>query len=473
LIIALKELWLAGLKYLNYQKIIGVNTLIKLKKGLNLPINGEPEQAVFDANPVKKVALMGPDYTGMKPDFAVSVGDTVKLGQLLFTDKKKPAIRYTAPGAGKVVEINRGEKRAFLSIVIELDGKDEINFQSFPDDKIKVLKRDAVIAQLLESGLWTAMRARPFGKIADPETKPHSIFITAIDTNPLAPSVEMIISEKSDLFKTGLKIILKLTDGQLFVCKAPGTAIPVLVGRNLVVAEFQGPHPAGNVGTHIHFLDPVSRSKTVWHIGAQDIIAIGHLFKTGRLRTDRVIALAGPLALKPRLIRTRLGASLQDLTVNELKDGERRIISGSVFSGYTANGSLAFLGRYHQQVTILPEDKERKLFGWLSPGANLFSVKNVVLSKMKPWKTFDFSTSMHGGVRGIVPIGSYEKVMPLDILSTYLLRALAVDDIDEAEKLGCLELDEEDLSLCTFVCPSKIEHGQNLRRVLTLIEKEG
>jgi len=447
--------------------------LIKIKKGLTLPINGQPDQKISKGNPVRRVAIIGPDYIGMRPDFVVSIGDRVKLGQLLFTDKKMPLIRYISPGSGTVTGINRGEKRAFLSIVIELDGKEEITFQSFPDDQIKILKRDAVIAQLLESGLWTAMRARPFSKVADPETKPHSIFITAIDTNPLAPSVEMIISEKSDLFKTGLEIISKLTGGKLFVCKPPGTTIPVPDDRNLVIEEFQGPHPAGNVGTHIHFLDPVSRSKTIWYIGAQDIIAIGHLFKTGRLMTDRVIALAGPLALKPRLIRTRLGASLQDLTVNELKDGEMRIISGSVFSGYTADGSLAFLGRYHQQVTVIPEKRERILFGWLSPGANLYSVKNVVLSKMKPRKTFDFSTNMQGGMRSIVPVGSYEKVMPLDILSTYLLRALAVDDIDEAEQLGCLELDEEDLSLCTFVCPSKIEHGQNLRRVLTLIQKEG
>ena len=446
--------------------------MIKIKKGLTLPINGQPDQKISEGNPVKYVAVIGPDYIRMKPDFAVSIGDRVKLGQLLFTDKKMPLIRYNSPGSGTVTGINRGEKRVFLSIVIELDGKEEITFQSFPDGQINILKRDAVIAHLLESGLWTAMRARPFGKVADPEIKPHSVFITAIDTNPLAPSVEMIISEKSDFFKMGLEIISKLTDGKLFVCKAPGTTIPVPDDRHLVIEEFQGPHPAGNVGTHIHFLDPASRSKTVWYIGSQDVIAIGHLFKTGRLMTDRVISLAGPLALNPRLIRTRLGVSLQDLTVNELKDGERRIISGSVFSGYTADGPLAFLGRYHQQVTVIPEDRERILFGWLSPGANLFSVKNVVLSKMKPRKTFDFSTNMHGGVRGIVPIGSYEKVMPLDILSTYLLRALAVDDIDEAEKLGCLELDEEDLSLCTFVCPSKIEHGQNLRRVLTLIEKE-
>jgi len=447
--------------------------LIKIKKGLTLPINGQPDLKISEGNPVRRVAVIGPDYIGMKPDFVVSIGDRVKLGQLLFTDKKMPLIRYTAPGSGTVTAINRGEKRAFLSIVIELDGKEEIAFKSFPDDQIKMLKRDTVVAQLLESGLWTAMRARPFGKVADPETKPHSIFITAIDTNPLAPPVELIISEKSDLFKAGLEIISKLTDGKLYVCKAPGTAIPVPDIRNLAVEEFQGPHPAGNVGTHIHFLDPVSRSKTVWHIGAQDVIAVGHLFKTGKLMTDRVVALAGPLLRKPRLIRTRPGASLQDLTVDELKDGERRIISGSVFSGYTADGPLAFLGRYHQQVTVIPEERERKLFGWLSPGANLYSVKNVVLSKLQPRKTFDFSTNMHGGVRSIVPVGSYEKVMPLDILPTYLLRALAADDIDEAEKLGCLELDEEDLALCTFVCPSKIEHGQNLRRVLTLIEKEG
>lgn len=447
--------------------------MIKLRKGLNLPINGEPNQTVSAANPVKKVALLGPDYAGMKPDFTVSVGDTVKLGQLLFRDKKVPAIRYTAPGAGKVIEINRGAKRVFQSIVIELQGDAEETFQSFGADRIDSLEREKIVAQLLESGLWTALRARPFEKVPDPGGAPHSIFITAMDTNPLAPDIAKIIRPRSDEFMAGMKIVAKLTAGTLFLCKAKNSDIPVCQLANLRVEEFDGPHPAGNAGTHIHFLDPVSRTKTVWHIAAQDVAAIGHLFLTGRILTERVVSLAGPLIKQPRLLKTRLGASIEDLTQNELKEGKRRVISGSVLHGYHAEEALGYLGRYHQQVTVIPEGGERKLFGWLNPGLDLYSVKNIVLSKLFPGKKFDFNTNLHGGIRSIVPIGSYEKVMPLDILPTFLLRALAVADIDDAEKLGCLELAEEDLALCTYVCPSKIEHGENLRRVLTLIEKEG
>jgi Na+-transporting NADH:ubiquinone oxidoreductase subunit A len=447
--------------------------LIKIKRGLNLPINGSPEQQIYPGNPVTKVALVGPDFIGMKPDFAVAVGDQVKLGQLLFSDKKRPEIRFTSPAAGRVVAINRGEKRVFLSLVIELDGKEEVTFCSYSRSQIKSLTREVVIRNLLDSGLWIALRSRPFGRIADPTTSPHSIFVTAMDTNPLAPSLEAIVATQPEMFTLGLEILTKLTDNKLFVCKSPNANIPVADLPNLVVEEFVGPHPAGNVGTHIHFLDPVSRSKTVWYIGLQDVIAIGQLFTTGHLAMERIVALGGPALIKPRLIRTCRGAATDELVAGELQAGENRIISGSVLSGYQAMGVLAFLGFYHQQISIIAENRRRKLFGWFSPGLNLFSVKNVVLSRLIPHKTFDFDTNLHGGMRGIVPVGSYEKVMPLDILPTYLLRALAVDDIETAELLGCLELEEEDLALCTFVCPSKLEHGDNLRRVLTLIEKEG
>lgn len=447
--------------------------MITVKKGLNLPINGQPEQVIDDPKPVSKVALIGPDYPGMKPDFAVAMGEMVKLGQLLFTDKKMPAIRFTSPGSGRVIGINRGEKRVFLSIVIELSGDAEITYQSCQTDKLVMLDRETIIAQLLESGLWTALRSRPFERIANPEDKPHSIFINAMDTNPLAADPATIIRQHSVEFISGMQILLKLTDGSLYLCKAKDADIPVPNVKNLKVEVFQGPHPAGNVGTHIHFLDPVHRGKIVWHLGAQEVIAVGHLFSTGRLLTERVISLAGPGVKKPRLVKTRLGASIMDITKNELTGNINRLISGSVLSGTQAQGELAFLGRYHQQVTVIPEGGKRKFFGWLSPGSDLYSVKNIVISRLFRARKFDFNTDLNGGVRAIVPIGSYEKVMPLDILPTFLLRALAVDDIDESEKLGCLELAEEDLALCTYVCPSKIEHDQNLRRVLTLIEKEG
>ena len=444
-----------------------------IRKGLDLPINGEPEQSIDEKKWTSRVALLGDDYVGMKPALSVSVGEYVKLGQLLFTDRKSPLIKYTSPGSGKVIEINRGEKRRFLSIIIALEGSDEVTFDTFPEAKLGTLSRDKVVEQLVNSGLWTALRTRPFSKVPDPETIPHSIFITAIDTNPLAPSIEKIIDNKERDFGNGLNVISKLTEGTVYLCKNSGLKVQAPKLDKLSLEEFSGPHPAGNVGTHIHFLNPVSRKKTVWHIGVQDVIAIGKLFTTGRISVERIISLAGPLVKKPRLIVTRLGASLEDLTKDELSDEEERIISGSVLSGRASAENVSCLGRYHQQISVIAEGRSRVFMGWLNPGVNLFSLKNVVLSKLFPGKKFDFNTSLYGGLRAIVPIGNYEKVMPLDILPTFLLRALMVDDIEEAEKLGCLELDEEDLALCTFACPSKIDYGPVLRRNLTLIEKEG
>jgi len=447
--------------------------LIKTKKGLRLPISGAPDQEILEGKSVRQIALLGPDYEGLKPQFDVKLGDPVQLGQTLFIDKKSPKVRYTSPGAGKIKAIHRGKKRRFLSIIIELDGQKEVAFKSYSEKRILDLKMDQIISQLLESGLWTALRSRPFGKVADPDTLPHSIFITAMDTNPLSPSIPKTLKGKEDAFRLGQVILSKLTDGTLYICQAPGETFSKANLSQLKVEEFAGVHPAGNAGTHIHFLDPVHSHKTVWTIGAQDVAAIGTLFMTGKLDTTRIVALGGPEVKNPRLLKTQMGASISDLVANECKPGLRRVISGSVFNGHIADEQLAFLGRYHQQITVLPETKSRMLLGWLSPGFKLYSLKNIVASKLMPWVTLDFNTLQHGGRRAIVPVGSYEKVMPLDILPTYLLRALAAIDIDESEKLGCLELVEEDLALCTVVCPSKIDHGENLRRILNIIEKEG
>jgi Na+-transporting NADH:ubiquinone oxidoreductase subunit A len=446
---------------------------IEIKRGLDLPITGQPKQEIDEARQPGTVAVVGTDYVGMKPRFAVSIGDSVKLGDLIFTDKKRPSIRYTSPGAGKVIEINRGEKRMLLSVVIALEGNDEITFNSYSEPELPSLDRRKVIELLLESGLWTSLRSRPFSKVADPEATPHALFITAMDSNPLAPSVAKIIEGKEKHFTNGLTILSRLTDGKLYLCKAPGEPVPQPQLESLSIAEFSGPHPSGNAGTHIHFLDPASRNKQVWYINAQDVVAVGMLFTSGRLNVERVISLAGPSVRNPRLIKTRIGSSVEDITKGELKEGEHRIISGSVFSGHKANEATGFLGRYHQQISVISEGRKREFLGWLSPGADLYSVKNIMLSRLFPNRKFDFNTSTHGDHRAIVPVGAYEKVMPLDIMPTYLLRALAVDDVEEAEKLGCMELDEEDLALCTFVCQSKIDHGSELRRNLILIEKEG
>jgi len=447
--------------------------MIKFKKGLDLPIKGKPEQTITQSKDPSTVAMLGPDFVGMKPTMEVRVADTVKLGQVLFTDKKNPVLKYTSPGAGEIVSIHRGEKRALLSVVIKLSGNDEVTFNSYSDQQLKGLTREQAIQQLLDSGLWISLRARPFNKVPDPKTKPNSIFITAMDTNPLAPSIAKILEGQERDFANGASIISLLTDKKIFICKAPGTEVPFIDRPNIVVEEFSGPHPSGNVGTHIHSLDPVSRHKTVWHIGLQDVIAIGKFFSTGKIHTERIISLAGPSVIKPRLLKTRIGASTDEILGNELKEGENRIISGSVLSGFEANGTLGFLGRYHQQISVVAEFRKRQFLGWLNPGINHFSNKNIVLSGLIPGKQFNFNTTTYGEERAILPSGSYEKVMPLDIESLALLRALAVDDLEDAEALGCLELAEEDLALCAFVCPSKLEFGPMLRRNLTMIEKEG
>jgi len=444
-----------------------------IKKGMNIPINGIPKQIINDSKYSETYALLGSDFIGMKPTMLVAEGDLVKKGQPLFTDKKMPEVNYTSPVNGKITRINRGDKRVFISIEIKETGNDEITFDSFPASQLNSLKREEVKKLLLESGMWTSLRARPFSKIANPNTTPHSIFITAIDTNPLAPSVAKVLEGKETAFEQGLIILSKLTDGKLFVCKNPIDKIPVVNLPQISVEDFSGPHPSGNVGTHIHFLDPVDRHKIVWHIGAQDVAAIGFLFTTGKLNTERIISIAGPQVKSPRLIQTKLGVALNEILKDELNDGNNRIISGSVLSGFIAKDSVAYLGRFHQQVSVLKEGTNRKFLGWLKLSGDIYSVKNVLITKLLNKTLFDFTTDKNGGNRAIVPNGSFEEVMPLDFEITSFLRTIAIKDVEEAEKLGVLELDEEDLALCTYVCPSKNEYGPILRENLSLIEKEG
>ncbi|MDH1337851.1 Na(+)-translocating NADH-quinone reductase subunit A [Ectopseudomonas oleovorans] len=445
--------------------------MIKLKHGLDLPITGAPTQRIEAARPVRSVAVIGFDYHGMKPTMEVQVGDRVKLGQLLFTDKKTPGVRYTAPAAGVISAIHRGEKRVLQSVVIDIDGDEQETFAQYAADQLEALSDEQVRENLQQSGLWTALRTRPFSKVPALDAVPSSIFVTAIDTHPLAADPAVIIGEHAADFENGLKVLGNLA--KVFLCKADGANLP---GEKLAKVQseaFAGPHPAGLPGTHIHFLDPVSTSKSVWQIGYQDVIAVGKLFTTGQLFVERVVALGGPVVEQPRLLRTRLGANLEELTAGELKPGFNRVISGSVFGGRTAQGAFAFLGRYHNQVSCLSEGNEREMMHYLRAGVNKHSVLNIFVSKLAGSKLFNFTTTTNGSPRAMVPVGNYEAVMPLDILPTQLLRYLIVGDTEMAQKLGCLELDEEDLALCTYVCAGKYEYGPILRDNLTRIEKEG
>ena len=447
--------------------------MIKLKRGLEIPISGQPEQVISDAPAARTVALVGFDYMGMKPTMEVKAGDRVKLGQLLFTDKKTAGVRYTAPAAGTVSAINRGAKRVLQSVVIEVDGDEAETFPSRSLDEASGLSAEQVREQLVASGQWTSLRTRPFSKVPAADAEAVAIFVTAIDTHPLAADPAVVIAEQGEAFALGQDLLAKLTAGTVYVCAAGNADLPLGKASNIQGAQFTGPHPAGLVGTHIHYLEPVNADKVVWSISYQDVIAIGRLFMDGRLYTSRVVSLAGPQVEQPRLLRTRLGADLESLCAGQQKEGNNRIISGSVLGGRRVQAGTAYLGRYHNQVCVLLEGTKREFLGWLSPGANKHSNLAIYLSKLMPGKRMAMTTTTNGSERAMVPVGSYEDVMPMDILPTQLLRSLIVGDTETAQALGCLELEEEDLALCTYVCPGKYEYGPILRDNLTRIEKEG
>lgn len=447
-----------------------------IKRGLDLPIAGIPVQSIEDGPAVPRVALLGADYVGLKPTLHVQPGDEVLRGQLLFEDRKTPGVRHTAPAAGRVVAIHRGERRAFLSVVIEVAASDGDEAQvAFSAATALPGRGDgaALRALLVGSGLWTTLRARPYSRVPSPQDSPQALFVTAMDTRPLAPGVEVVMAGREDDFGAGVLALRELTAGPVFVCRAPGSALRVPQAERVRVEEFSGPHPAGNAGTHIHFLYAVGAGRSVWHVGCQDVAAIGRLVTTGRLDVTRIVSLAGPGVARPRLLRTRLGASTSALTAGELLPGEQRVVSGSVLDGRSAMGEAeGYLGRYHQQVSVLAEGRERELLGWIAPGRDKFSVTGAVLGAFARARRRAFTTTTNGSPRAMVPIGTYESVMPMDILPTFLLRSLLTGDLERAEALGALELDEEDLALCTYACPGKNDYAPLLRDMLNRLEKE-
>jgi Na+-transporting NADH:ubiquinone oxidoreductase subunit A len=450
-------------------------TVHRTRKGLDLPLAGAPAPRIEAARPVTRVALVAADYVGLRPAVRVQPGDRVLRGQALVEDKRNPGVPLVAPAAGRIAAVHRGERRALAAVVIDVDepaGADaQVPLASFGGRPPQDLDRDAVRALLVESGLWAALRARPFSRIPPPDTVPHAIFVTAIDTRPHAPPPELVLADRGEDFATGVRALAPLTDGPVYVCTAPGARIPVPDAPRVRVEEFAGPHPSGTVGLHIHLLHPVSLARAVWHVGYQDVAAIGHLFATGRIDVERVIALAGPGVVQPRLVRTRLGAATDELVAGELAPGAQRVVSGSVLDGRTAAGeATGYLGRYHLQVSALPEGHRREFLGWLAPGRDKHSVSGVVLGAFAR-RALALTTTTNGSPRAMVPIGTYERVMPLDLLPTFLLRALITRDDEQAEALGCLELDEEDLALCTYVCPGKHEYGPLLRGALERIAK--
>ncbi len=441
----------------------------KIKKGLDIPLKGRPDERIDVANPVKQAAVLGSDYVGLKPTMLVKEGDSVKAGTALFEDKKNPGVIVTSPTSGVVSAINRGAKRALISVVIDVDGDES---ESFESEDLATISSEQVRDLLIRSGLWVSMRTRPYGKVPAIDATANSIFINAMDTNPLAVDPTIIINERAGDFVTGVSVLAKF-GVPVYVCQSDSAQLPDLNGNNVQIAKFAGKHPAGLSSTHVHNIDPVDGSKSVWTLGYQDVIAIGALASTAKLDTTRYIAVAGPLVNSPRVLASNLGANISELIDGRTADGTKRVISGSVLNGHLASGATDYLGRYDNQVSVIEELDDREFMGWIAPGLSKFSAINVFVSSIFKPKVFNISTSQYGSPRAIVPIGVFEKVMPLDILATPMIKSLLVKDTDAAQQLGCLELVEEDLALCSFVDPSKHDFGPVLRSTLTQIEVEG
>lgn len=471
--------------------------MITIRKGLDLPLAGRPDQVIKTDVTVNEVAIVGSSFYNLKPSMKVREGDKVVKGQVLFYSKKHPQVAFTAPVSGVVKQVNRGEKRVFQSLVIEVDHSSDkvelLTLKNVPADHHTVVSisdvntlqqvpqvlgqnlaqlynKDEVKDILLKSGLWVSFRTRPFNELADPDVEPYSIFVNAHDTNPGHPCPNVILKEDRDAFNTGLKVInIAFDTKNKYVVGNKDFALANEVA-GFTYEKFTGPHPAGLVGTHISFLQPVSLTKVAYHLNYQDVIAIGKLFLKGYLDGTKVVALSGPQVVNPVLYRVPAGASVADLTSGKLAEGDNRIVSGSVLDGVTATGPFAYVGQYDLQVSVLREGTEQELFGWFAPQPKKFSLSRLNFFGKK---NLPLTTTTNGSSRGMVPIGLYERVMPLDIYPTLLLRDLISGDTDSAQDLGVLELAEEDVALCSFVCQGKYDYALYLRAALEKIQKEG
>ncbi len=453
------------------------------KGGLDLPILGQPQANIVQAPKIKNFALRGVvDFKGLKPSMKVSQGSQVKIGQPLFEHKENQSVVFPSPVSGKVVDIVRGDRRVLKSVIIKSDGKDNQISGSF---KITGKTSASEVKKLvLKSGHFSAFKTRPYNKVPQPHDSPSAIFITAVDTNPLAVDAGVVIEKNIEDFKAGVNAVAKLTTGKTFVCSNPSVKMPKF-DKSVVEKTFSGSHPSGNVGTHIHFLFPVSNKRTVWTIGYQDVINIGHMARTGKIRFDRIISLAGPVMSSPRLVQTQMGASIKELLATDhMVDGSKlldkfsdckiRIISGSVLWGDSVVDGTDYISRSSTQISIVSTDIESRGLGWLIPWRDQFaSVFNVQLSSFLPKRLFKMDCSLGGSYRAIIPFGHFERLTPLDILPVQLMRSIIVGDTDMAQKLGLLELDGEDVALFSYADIGKQDFIGALDDCLSKVESEG
>lgn len=446
---------------------------IKIKNGLNIQLAGEANKLLSDLPLSEVFAIKPPDFPGISPKLIVKAGDEVLAGSVLFFDKNNESIKFSSTVSGEIIEVIRAEKRKILEIRILADKK--IKYLEFNKSNPEELSRDQIIEALSNSGLWPLIRQRPFGNIANPLQAPKSIFISAFDTNPLAPDINFIMqNENQETFQTGLNAIIKLTNGQTHL-NIDGSKEAASIFRNskgLSINKFSGPHPAGNVGVQIHYLDPINKGDVVWYINPQDVLIIGKLFSEGRYDASRIIALTGSQILNPKYYKTIIGSSVKNiLNDGGQKAGENRIISGNVLSGSQIQED-GFLAYYDTQITIIPEGHESEFMGWLAPGLEKFSMSRTFFSWLNSKRKYNLNTNLHGEERPFVVTGQYEKVFPMDIYPVQLLKSILIEDIEMMEQLGIYEVVEEDFALCEFVCTSKIKSQEIIKRGIELMQNE-
>ena len=437
--------------------------MILTKKGLDLPIAGTPSMDIDSSTTINTIAILGPDYVGLKPTMLVKEGDTVSSGQKLFEDKKNPGTYITSPSSGVVESINRGEKRRFLSITIDVD-------DSIEPIKFIAADYESPVKFLVDTGALSYFKTRPYNRIPSKEDLPNAIFINACDTNPLAIDPFYLVKEDQELFNAGLAYIASINKDAKTFCAFQNNDFDQSV-EGINYNQFNGPHPAGLTGTHIHFLYPVGQNRTVWTISWQEVVSLGYLLENQTLRSNKLVSLGGPNVHEPKILNIRYGSNISEMTAGAIKD-DSRIISGSVLNGRTAESVMNYLGAYDNQVSVIPDEANDILFNWAMPGLNLHSKLPAFISSWLQPKQFVFNASMNGGNRAIVPIQSYQEVMPLNILATQLLKSLVTFDIELGEKLGALELAPEDVALLSYVCPSKYDYQSILDSNLEIMYEE-
>lgn len=432
---------------------------ILIKKGRDLKIEGAPVSRVDCAPYPSRVGIHPDEFPGIRPKLAVSEGDKVKIGSTLIYDRNRPDIRIVSPGSGIVSKIVRGKRRALKKIIISTEeSRSYTEGIRFDPGSIKKVSRESCIERLLSGGLWPSLRRRPYSLIADPQEKPRSIFINGMMKDPLSQDLAVTLKDKDEAFLAGIEILSKLTDGDVYLSVSDGDKErvgPFWTAANAKIYEFAGPCPSGNTSVHIAHINPLRKNDTVWYISALDTALIGELFLEGVYPVDRIIACSGPSVNLPCHVKTRLGAEISSVLQGRVNEGELRIISGSPLTGFT-NSLDGFISFYKNDLTVLPEDRSRKLLGWMLPDF------------LRP----GIGTSTNGSPRAIVASNLYQRYMPMDILAEELIKAVLAENMELAENLGLLECDPEDFALAAYADPSKLDVPQIIARGLTLLRKE-